>query len=77
MAEQREDMRLQALLTSSNARVASEEEFKKQVLFKVQKECENKIQKIITQNDLDYDTKLDSITKLQHKIYQIKKELQE
>lgn len=77
MAEQREDMRLQALLTSSNARVASEEEFKKQVLFKVQKECENKIQKIITQNDLDYDTKLNSITKLQHKIYQIKKELQE
>lgn len=75
LANQREDSKLQALLSSPNARVASEEEFRKQVLFKVCKENENKIQKIISSNELDYDTKLKAITQLQQKIQQIKKEL--
>lgn len=75
LANDRGDVRLQALLSSANARVANEEEFKKQVLLKVCKECENKIQKIISSNELDYDTKLMAITRLQQKIQQIKKEL--
>ncbi|RDU69879.1 DNA primase [Helicobacter cholecystus] len=75
LANRKEDSRLQALLSSANARVAHEEEFKKQVLLKVCKENENKIQKIISSNELDYDTKLKAITQLQQKIQQIKKEL--
>lgn len=72
MREERGDTRLQTLLSSPNARVAPKQEFKSQIAFKIQKECENKIQKIILQNDLDYDTKLAIIAKLQQKIQQIK-----
>lgn len=75
LADQKGDGKLQALLCSPNARVANEDEFKKQVLLKVCKEDENKIQKIISSNELDYDTKLRAITQLQQKIQQIKKEL--